>query len=107
MTNAIIHLPGDVHSHAHWLHELRSAVSTASVAAVMGRRLVHDDARTAEDVLRDAEQALSQCRDLLAAAAEHVREDDASRDAPPAGTRLSLRGVPGERRSAAAPRMSR
>jgi hypothetical protein len=85
MTPATLRPLGDTPPHARWLHELRTVVSTASVAAAMGRRLLRDDAGSAEDVLAEAERALSQCRDLLATAAEHVRPDG-SIDAPPRAT---------------------
>ena len=64
-----------IRTHAQWLHELRNVVSTASVATAMGRQLAHDDAQATADVLVEAEQALAACRELLAVAAEHVRED--------------------------------
>jgi hypothetical protein len=95
----------DAAPHARWLHELRSVVSTASVAATMGRRMVRDDAGTAEDVLAEAERALSQCRDLLAAAAEHVREDAALDAVPRVALRLRERGAgDGRRADDSAPR---
>ena len=62
-------------SHASWLHELRNVVSTASVAASVSRRLVEDDAASAVELLREAEEALARCRELLADGAEHVRDD--------------------------------
>ncbi len=65
----------EVPSHACWLHDLRNMVSTASVAARIGRELVHDDAASAIELLREAEAALQQCRELLANGAEHVRAD--------------------------------
>ena len=117
MTATQIPASGAARPHARWLHELRSVVSTASVAAAMGRQLVHDDARTAEDVLCEAERALEQCRDLLTAAAEHVRTDAAEDFAAailvprtgPEATRAVSRetGRAGRRRSDAAPRLTR
>ncbi|WP_162823832.1 hypothetical protein [Lysobacter sp. TY2-98] len=62
-------------SHARWLHDLRNMVSTASVAASVGRELVHEDIESAIEFLREAEGALQQCRDLLASGADHVRDD--------------------------------
>lgn len=64
-------------SHRRWLHELRNVVNMASVAATVGRELVADDPGTAADMLREAEAALAQCRDLLARSSEHVRHDRA------------------------------
>ena len=85
-----------IRTHAQWLHELRNVVSTASVATAMGRQLAHDDAQATADVLVEAEQALAACRELLAVAAEHVRDDR------PADAIVMPRVVP--RESAARPR---
>lgn len=71
----MIRTAGDDASHAWWLHELRNAVSLASVATAMGRRLVHDDAPGSADALAEAEQALAECRALLSAASEHLRSE--------------------------------
>lgn len=84
----------EVPTHALWLHELRNLVSTASVAASVGRTLVHDDVDSAMELLAEAERALHQCRDLLASGAEHVRHDDGEHGAQP---RADLHD--GERRS--------
>ena len=65
----------DTSSHARWLHDLRNMVSTASVAASVGRELVQDDVESAIDLLREAEAALQQCRELLASGGDHVRAD--------------------------------
>lgn len=74
----------DAESHARWLHELRNVVSTAHVATAMSRRLVAQDPSTAAELLREAELALLQCRDLLDVAGEHVRDDEPrARVAPP------------------------
>lgn len=62
-------------SHARWLHELRNVVSTASVAASMGRRLVRTDVDTAAELLAETESALLAACELLAVAGEHMRDD--------------------------------
>jgi hypothetical protein len=62
-------------SHARWLHELRNVVSTASVAASMGRRLVRTDIDTAAELLAETESALRAACELLAVAGEHLRDD--------------------------------
>ncbi|WP_133478563.1 hypothetical protein [Cognatilysobacter segetis] len=92
---------GDARSHARWLHELRNVVSTASVAASMGRRLVRDDPQAAAEVMVEAERALSACRDLLATAAEHVCEDPSSESLVRALIRREPGAAPTEPRRAA------
>lgn len=72
-------------SHARWLHELRSAVSTAGVAASVGRELLGPAPAPAHEALREAEAALAQCRALLEHATEHLRADAGARPAPPPG----------------------
>lgn len=80
-------------SHARWLHDLRNMVSTASVAASVGRELVHDDLESAIELLREAESALQQCRDLLDNGADHVRADgSADRQPLPSPTGRGRRG---------------
>lgn len=82
-------------SHARWLHDLRNMVSTASVAASVGRELVHDDLESALELLREAESALQQCRDLLASGGDHVR-DDGSDEVPPLPTPFAHRRRDGD-----------
>lgn len=80
-----------VRSHMRWLHDLRNAVSTASVAASVGQRMLRDDAASAAAMLEEAERALAQCRELLACAKEHLREDEAAVAAPAATVERSRR----------------
>lgn len=78
-------------SHEAWLHDLCNMVSTASVATSVGRRLMRDDAASATEMLDEAERALALCRELLAAAPEHLRRD-APVEPPPSSS------APGPRR---------
>ncbi|HZX79571.1 MAG TPA: hypothetical protein VFE72_01280 [Lysobacter sp.] len=77
--------------HTRWLHELRNAVSTASVAAAMARRLVGSDVDTAADMLQEAERALLACRELLAGSGEHVLSDGLPHEAPPSSPMPAVR----------------
>ncbi|WP_407910141.1 hypothetical protein [Lysobacter claricitrinus] len=70
-------------SHTRWLHDLRNLVSTASVAASVGRTLLHDDVESARELLVEAERALHKCRELLANGGDHVRDDDSLSNEPP------------------------
>ncbi|MGY4514891.1 hypothetical protein [Lysobacter sp. HA18] len=76
----------EVPSHARWLHDLRNLVSTASVAASVGRTLLRDDVDSALELLGEAERALHECRHLLANGGDHVRSDSEtlSGELPPA-----------------------
>lgn len=51
-----------------WLHDLRNAVNTASVASAVVRRMLETDMDAgAVDMLADLERACARCHSLLAA----------------------------------------